>query len=329
MQRIIEDIKSGNFKNIYLLYGKEDYLRKQYRDKLRDAMVDVENTMNYNYFEGKDISIPALIDLAETLPFLAERRVIVVENSELFKKSADELADYLKGCCETTHFLFVEKEIDKRNKLYKAVDSNGLCVEFTTPDETTLKRWIAGMLKNEGKKITERDVLYFIEKTGTDMENIRTELEKLVCYCQDKEIIQAEDIDEICTKQITNQIFEMINAMAEKRQKKAMELYYDLLALKEPPMRILSLISRQFNLLLQVSQLKAKGYDNKKIADKTGLKPFIVGKYIAQCSKFKQAELKEALQACLDADEAVKTGKMTDLLSVELLLVKYSSMKRG
>lgn len=85
MQRINEDIKSGQFRQIYLLYGEESYLRKQYRDRLKDAMTEDGDTMNYSYFEGKDISVGAVIDLAETLPFFADRRVIVVENSGLFK----------------------------------------------------------------------------------------------------------------------------------------------------------------------------------------------------------------------------------------------------
>ena len=81
MQRINEDIKSGNFRQMYLLYGEEAYLRKQYRDRLKKAMISDDDTMNYSYLEGKDISIGAVIDLAETLPFFADRRVVVVKQS--------------------------------------------------------------------------------------------------------------------------------------------------------------------------------------------------------------------------------------------------------
>ena len=78
MQRINEDIKSGRLKQMYLLYGEEAYLRKQYKDRLRHALAADGDTMNYSYFEGKDISVGAVVDLAETMPFLAERRVIVI-----------------------------------------------------------------------------------------------------------------------------------------------------------------------------------------------------------------------------------------------------------
>ena len=158
------------------------------------------------------------------------------------------------------------------------------------------------------------------------MENIRGELEKLLCYCLERDVICAQDIEAVCTKQINNQIFEMINALALKQQKKAMDLYYDLLTLKEPPMRILYLITRQFNMLLQVKELKNKGCSDNVIGEKIGLAGFIARKYAAQAAKFKEADLRQAVNDCVETEEAVKTGRMNDVMSVELLIVKYSSL---
>lgn len=325
MQRILEDIKTGQFHNIYLLFGTESYLIKQYRDKLKEALIAGGNTMNYHYYEGKDINIPEIIDLAETLPFLAERRVIILENSELFKKGGEELSEYFKNVCDSTFFIITDKEIDKRSKLYKQIGKSGLAVEFGTPDEKTLLRWVGSLLKKEGFRITESDVIYLLDKIGTDMGNIKSELDKLFCFCMGNDIITRADIDEICIRQVNNQIFDMINAVADKKQKVAMEYYYDLLALKEPPMKILSLVSRQFNLLMQVKELKAKGLDNRRIGERIGLPPFIATKYMTQCGKFKMSELRGAVEACVEADEAVKTGRMNDVMSVELLLIQFSS----
>lgn len=326
MQRINEDIKTGNFSQAYLLYGEEAYLRKQYRDKLKQALSADGDTMNCHYYEGKDISVGEIIDLAETMPFLAERRVIILENTGLFKHGGEALAEYLAAPSPTAYFVFVETEIDKRSKFFKAVQSKGVAVEFAIQDESTLKRWILGMIKRENKNISEYALQAFLNKTGTDMENIHKELEKLFCYCLDKDAITEADIEEICTKRISNQIFDMVNAVADRQQKKALSLYYDLLALREAPMRILFLVGRQFNILLMVKEMKKKGYDNKTIASKAGIPPFTVGKYAAQASKFKGADLKQAIKECVEADEAVKTGRMNDKMSVELLLVKYSTM---
>ena len=96
------------------------------------------------------------------------------------------------------------------------------------------------------------------------MENISRELEKLFCYTMGRDVITAADIEAVCTRQIGNQIFDMVEAIAMRRQKQALDLYYDLLTLKEPPMRILFLIARQFNLLMQVRQLKRKGLDESR-----------------------------------------------------------------
>lgn len=281
--------------------------------------------MNCHCYEGKDVSLGEVIDLAETMPFLAERRVFILENTGLFTRGGEELAEYLKGPAPTAYFVFAEETADKRSKLYKAVTAKGRAVEFKTQEEAVLQRWILGILKREGMNITGRDLALFMDKTGADMENIRMELEKLLCYCMGREVITAQDIEAVCTRQVSNQIFDMINAIAEKKQKRAMELYYDLLTLKEPPMRILYLITRQFNLLLQVKEWKAKGCDASVIGEKVGLAGFIARKYVAQASRFRISELREAVEDCVEAEEAVKTGRMDDVMSVELLIVKYST----
>ena len=144
MQKLNEELKSGQLKQVYLLYGEEDYLRRQYRDKLKNALTGGDDSMNCHYFEGKDIRTGEIIDLAETLPFLAERRVIVIENSGLFKRGGEQLAEYLKEPSETTFFVLAEKEIDKRSKLFKAVSVKGRAIEFKAQDESILKRWILG-----------------------------------------------------------------------------------------------------------------------------------------------------------------------------------------
>ncbi len=320
MQRINNDIKQGTFHQIYLLYGEERYLRNQYTDRLRNAMAG-DDQMNTHFYEGKDISVGEVIDLAETLPFLADKRVFFIRDSGLFKSGGEEMAQYLASPNETSYFVFTESEVDKRSKLYKAVQANGCVVEFAMQDESTLIRWIGGILSKENKKISEPTVRHFLTKTGIDMENIRSELEKLICYCLDRDVITTEDVDAVCTTRVTNHIFEMVNAIAEKDKHKALQLYYDLLALKEPPLRILFLIARQCNMLLQVKEMTLRGYDNKAIGPKIGVPPFIAGKYVSQAKLFKSSKLKEAVTQCVEAEEAVKSGRMNDMMSVEMLIL--------
>lgn len=211
--------------------------------------------------------------------------------------------------------------MDKRSKLFKTVQSKGYAAEFAAQDEKTLKRWIAGTLAKDGKRITESTVQLILSKTGTDMDNIQMELEKLACYCMDREVVTDEDVNAVCTTRISNHIFDMINAIADKKQKEALELYYDLLALKEPPMRILFLIARQCNMLLQAKELKSGGHDNRTISSKIGVPPFAVQKYLNQAARFKTSTLRSAVQKCVEAEEAIKSGRMNDMMSVEILIL--------
>ena len=325
MKTIDNDIKMGQLKNVYLLYGTEDYLKRQYRDKLKHALVEPDDTMNFSAYEGKDINPKELIDLSETLPFFKEKRMILVENSGFFKNSCDDLAEYMSQVPESTCFVFVEEEVDKRSKLFKAASRAGSAVEFETPKEDMLIRWILGRIQREGKKITQSVMQLFLSKTGSDMENIDKELEKLICYTLDKTEISAADVEAICTGQTENKIFEMIDAISAKNQKKALDLYYDLLALKEAPMRMLVLIARQFQKLLLIKIMSAKGYPAVSIAKTAGMPSFAVQKNLRQAGAFKINQLKEAIEDCGQAEEDVKTGRMADQLAVELLIVKYSA----
>ena len=324
MKMLMEDIKNRQFKRVYLLTGEEAYLRNQYRKRLRDALIDPEDTMNVSVYEGKGINPKEIIDLAETMPFFAERRVILIEDSGFAKNACPEMAEYIPDIPESTCIIFSETEVDKRGKVYKAIKNTGRVVEFKRQDERTLARWVLGILKKEGKNITEETMHAFLGRTGSDMENIERELEKLLCYTMGRDVITTKDVEEICTEQTENRIFEMIQAITEKNQQKALDLYADLLAMKEPPMRILFLIARQFNQLLQLKSLSGQGMEKGEMAKKAGVPPFALGKYLSQCRKFTSSVLRKAVEDCIETEELVKTGRLGDQIGEELLIMKYS-----
>lgn len=182
MKEINEDIKNGTFRQAYLLYGSEIYLRHQYRDMLVKALVPENDTMNFTRFEGQDTDEKAVISQADTMPFFAERRVILIEDSGFFKNKADKLADYMKSLPDYLVMIFSEPEADKRSRMYKAVQKAGRVIDFETQPEDVLVRWILSRIKKEGKQIRNDTMHHFLELTGTDMTNISSELEKLLCY---------------------------------------------------------------------------------------------------------------------------------------------------
>lgn len=321
MQILNQDIKDRTFKKIYLLYGEEVFLKNSYKNRLKEA-ISGDDSMNYNYFEGKGLDVGELISLADTMPFFAERRLIVVEDSGLFKSAQDELVNYLPDMPESTSLIFVESEVDKRGRMFKKVKELGYAVEMERQNLSQLAKWSAGILAKEGRKITGSTMDLFLSRTGDDMENIRMELEKLICYTIGRDVVTDRDVEAITTVRVTNKIFDMVTAIVNRQTKRAMDLYEDLLTLKEPPMRILFLIARQFNQLLLVKEMMGKGMDKGGIASKIKVPPFVAGKMMPQAKTFTREQILSYVGQCVEVEEAVKTGRLNDRLAVELLLTK-------
>lgn len=321
METLNQDIKSGDFKRFYLLFGEEEFLKQSYKKRLRQAVAG-DDTMNYNYFEGKGLDVRELISLANTMPFFSDRRLILVEDSGCFKAASDELVEALPDIPDTTCMVFVESAVDKRNRLYKKVKELGSAVELKRQSASQLAVWAGRILAQNGRKITSSDMNLFLERTGDDMETIRTELEKLISYTMGQEIVAGEDIEAVTTVQVTNKIFDMVAAIVAGKTKTAMDRYEDLLTLKEPPMRILFLIARQFNQILLVKEMMASGNDKSAIASKLKIPPFAAAKLMPQARNFTKEQLAGCVEACVEAEEAVKTGRLGDRLAVELLIMR-------
>lgn len=321
MQTLIQDIKNHSFKPVYLLFGEEAFLKNSYKNQMK-AAVTGGDTMNFNQFEGKGIDVRELISLADTMPFFAEKRLILAEDSGFFKGGSEELLSYLPQIPETTCMIFVESDVDKRSKMFKKVKELGYICEMERQDGAQLARWAGTILAREGKKITGNTMELFLNMTGDDMENIRMELEKLISFTLGREVITAEDVEAICTVRVTNKIFDMVTAMVNRQTRKAMDLYEDLLTLKEPPMRILFLIARQFNQLLQAKELMGKGMDKGGIASRLKIPPFAAGKLMPQARSFSREQILSYVNLCVETEEAVKTGKLNDRMAVELLLTQ-------
>lgn len=325
MNRLNDDLKNQKFKSIYLLYGEERFLKRLYKRRLIESMRSEEDTINYNYYEGNGINVQEVIDISETLPFFAENRLVVIENSGFFKKATLELADYLKNVPETTRILFVEEEVDKRGKMYKTVMKEERAVEIKKQDAQTLSKWMIGLMRHEGIEMKEKTAQFMISMVGMDMFQLNSEVEKLICYTMGRNEVTIEDVQEVCVTHITNHIFDMVEAVANKNQKRALEYYYDLISLKEAPMRILFLLARQFRLIYQMKLTEGTGIGNAEIAKKLGIQPFVVKKYQAQAKHFTKKFLREILEDAAEIEESVKTGIMADKIAVELFIVKYSA----
>lgn len=151
MQTLNQDIKTREFKRFYLLFGEEEFLKQSYKKRLREAIAG-DDTMNYNYFEGKGMDVRELISLANTMPFFSERRLILVEDSGFFKAASDELVEAMADIPDTTCMVFVESAVDKRNRLYKKVKELGYAAELKKQDASQLARWRPGFWRGTAER---------------------------------------------------------------------------------------------------------------------------------------------------------------------------------
>ncbi|MDE6024260.1 MAG: DNA polymerase III subunit delta [Lachnospiraceae bacterium] len=321
MSVINSHIEQESYSGVYLFCGDEPYLVNQYKDKLIDAVCDKKDSMNYMVYKGEHAVPEDISELATTMPFFADRRVILVENSGFFKKGNEAMEALLENLTDTTILVFVESEIDKRLKLYKQLAKAGTVVEFSTPDEKTLLTWLKSLFTREGMKIDDEAVYALLQNVGADMNLLANEAEKLKCYCMEQEKIDAASVERLCINQVESKIFDMMDALSQRNAEKTMRLYDDLLMLREPAMRLLFLVTRQYNILLKVKLALESESNNSKIASAVKIPPFTVKKYVAQCDGYTYSQLIECVDMCQRADSDIKSGRMKDNMAVEMLIV--------
>ena len=322
MQIINSHIESGSFSNLYLLTGEEKYLILQYRDKLVEALIDKTDTMNYSLFRDERISEDEIISIAQTMPFFAERRVIVVEESGFFaKKTADAFVDAMSDIPETTVIIFIESKTDGKLKLYNLFSKNGIIARFEAPDSRTLIRWIQGLFREDDISIEEGAILRLLENTGSNMNRIYTEVEKLKAYGYETKKITLADVDALSADVVEDKIFEMIDEISKKNKTRVLKLYDDLKYLKTDAMSILALTTNQYNRLLITSESMGDGNDVRKVSAALKLPDWLAKKYIGLCRNYNTKMLVEKVNMCIDTDNSIKKGRMKKDLAVEMLIL--------
>ena len=330
MYSIIDDIKNNSLKKVYLLYGEEQNLVSVYTEKLVKScmgknMKSLEGDMNFMRFSRASTTVKEVEDNASTMPFFAEKRMIVAQGTGWFHKSNDEAAAFLAAIPETVCIVFAEDDVDKRSNTYKAVEKYGHAANFEELKEEDVKKWICREVDRNGKKITTGAVDALIAAAGCDLAALSSELEKCFSYCLEKEAIERADVNALVHAHAQDRVFDMIQFMATKKQQEALKCYYELLELRESPIKILALMERQFRILIAVKDLKSRGLDKNSIADRLSMKPFAVQKSMEQAGHFSMKDLKAALKEMADYDYAFKNGGINDRMAVELILITYSA----
>ncbi|HOQ16146.1 MAG: DNA polymerase III subunit delta [Epulopiscium sp.] len=282
--------------------------------------------MNMSLFEGEEITANQVIESAQALPFMNDKRLVIIKNSGFFtakrKKEAELILQFLDDIPPFICLVFAEENVDKKNKLYKKLSQMKAVVEFQFPKEQDLLNWIEKKFKKYNKEIDRRTSLHLVRTVGRSMIDLENEINKLIAYKEDK--INIEDIDKICVKSLEAHIFDLLKAIGYKKTDEALQIYVNLIRNKEAPIKILTMLTRQIRLILQVKYLSEQGYNAKKITETIQEAFFVVNECLKQAQLFSMDQLKQGLKACLEADLASKTGKMDPGLAVEVLIIEFN-----
>lgn len=328
-------IDKNNIANVYLFYGEEAYKKRMYRDELKKAVAG-DNDMNFALFEGNNLNADEIYDSVVTLPFFAERRLVVVENSAFFKEKKGDaedsgsggevLLEILEDLPETTCLAFFEESVSKRLKAYKIIKEKGEIVECGKDDESDVKKWLQKGFAAAGKTVEPAALRTLVERVGTDYDKLRSEYEKIVSYAGDKQEITKEDVLAIASEDVESKIFDMMRGIGKKDIKLVLAKYNDLLTNRAAPLYILAMLRDQFRTLIQTAELRNKGYNTAEVARMTGKPEFVIRNaegYLR--GGFRMKDVRDILDEISETDKNIKTGDVADRTGVELLLVRSAS----
>lgn len=344
-KEFIKKAKANDLKPVYLLYGQENYLIDYTLKTVKDILIDKAlEPLNYIIIDGKEMDFDKIFNACETLPFMSEKKIVIVRDLPLFKskKEMDEdlkelnisssnnkLLKYIEGLEDYLCLIFVEKynTIDKRNALYKRIKKVGEAIEFTKLKGKDLDDWIQGSFKKYGKKISKANINYFIQqssyfdskqdKTLYDLEN---EIIKISNYLSDSKEATKENIDLLVTKPLEMNVFNLLNSISQKNGENALKLFNEMYMSNEPVLFILHMIVRQLRNMLNIKVLRMKGYNEGEVHGKVGLSDYEYRKVSNQSNNFTIPQLERAMLHCLETDKKIKLSSVNDRLALEILI---------
>lgn len=337
-------LKRGVIAPVYLFYGEETYLRdlamlrlKEYCEQVGQAGLDVD------VIEGETTDPAEIAARAETLPFFAARRLVMVKNPSFLKSSRrggeaggggeskptgreSALIEYIKNPSPSTCLVFSTGEaVDKRKRLFQAIKKYGREMEFTYLSPGDLTRWVAKRAGQSGRRFAPGAANVLLDAAGPSLQALSLEIEKLIHYTAGREVITTEEIRLLCPPRLEENIFTVVDAVGSRRYREALTGIKDMLAAKEPPLKILSMIARQFRILLMVRDLNERGCPAREVAERLKIHPFVAQKAAAQSRNFSKPLLIRALAGLSELDMGVKTGKMEFYPAMETFLLTLST----
>ncbi|WP_134700121.1 DNA polymerase III subunit delta [Ammoniphilus sp. YIM 78166] len=335
---VMKDIQQGQIKPVYLLYGTETFLIEEFIHFLRDKVLD-EQFLDFNFsvYDLQETPIQHAVMDAETHPFMGEKRVVVAKNA-LFLTGAkssgnvehqvEALQTYIESPIETSLLILtvMQDKLDERKKLVKTLKANKADVPFMHLKDQELWSWMRRRAQKLGVQIEDQAVQTLDRIVGNDLRRLQQELDKMSSYVGSQGRITEEVVYQLASRTLEQDIFGLIEKVSRLEIDQALRIYYDLLKNKEEPLTVLSLLARQFRLILQVKVMSAKGYSQQQIASALSMHPYPVKLAAEKSQRFKESALRNILAYLAEEDYRIKSGKMDKVLSLELFFMRLRDM---
>lgn len=324
----------------YVFHGADEFTRAETLADFKRRLGPPDTVdLNTTILDGGTLTLAKLRHACETIPFLAEKRLVIVEGlltrlaprkdrelSTSQRELLTALADYLPRLPETTRLVFIEdKPLPARHSMLQLAqqEERGYVKRFDPPDAKVLPRWIEKRVRKYGGEIEPQAAQQLAAVVGTDLRLLDQEIIKLVTYTQSPtggQAITIADIEAVVPYAQAAVVFDLVDALGRRDGRTAAQTLHRLLDAGEHPLGLLAMIVRQFRLLIQVKELKAERATPRDIAKTLRLHPFPARKLHTQATHFTAAQLEAVYRHLLDTDVAIKTGKIDPEVALDLLV---------
>jgi len=322
VKQIVTDIRNGNIKPIYFLFGEEPY----YIDKIsqfieKNVLTAEEKGFNQMVLYGKEASIDEIVGNAKRYPMMAERQVVIVKEAQELSRTIEQLVDYVENPQPTTVLVicYKYKKLDKRKKLYKSVSKHGVLFESKKLYENQVSEWLRKVLHGKGYSISHKAAIVLVEYLGTDLSRISKELDKLTLVLPKESQITPADIEEHIgiSKDYNN--FELKKAIGEKNVLKATRIvnYFAQNPKDNPFVLTVSLLHNFFSQLLQYHGLK--DHSPKNVASALRVNPYFVNEYQIAAKNYPMKKVSSIVSHLREMDLKGKGVGATAIPQADLL----------
>lgn len=321
-EELFAELKKGEVRPFYYLYGEEDLLKAESFARLKEAALQGGiPDFNFDQFYYGDMDVSKLVSAACTLPVMSPKRLVVLRDAEKLKTAEQEmLLTYLANPSPSTTLIFIGRSADKRKKFFSTIAKAGGLVEHSHPHEREMPKWIRWVAKKKGVEVSDGAARYLVEIIGNDLTSISSELEKLSLYVGDKKCIDLEDVEAVTVDSKTNTVFQLTDAIATKNLKDSLVYLKKLLEGGESPIMIISMIVRQLRLIWTGVSMKNRGAGEDEIRKRISLPPFIFKSYLRQVKFFREDELAKAYENLFELDVKFKSTRIDKERALELFM---------